>query len=466
MLKVFGQCYEIRERLKSLGCVWDAQAHCWFAPDDRHAQAQTLADAENRREWLVYCGTLVWVKGELTPTIWNASLRAASLKIPAAECYALCEARVRGAGAAVKPARIERDVRRAYESIGDPLDAVWRPDAKAEKQAKPVFRNEELAHVAGSLAGEVDLGWLADRSPVDPFTVTPHDYLSALYEPGERVVVFDVFESQGTWLWGKDEGGGLRAERRKRENAEHPTPNSENGKWQDNFERSEVDWDRWYDRTKAPELRAGREFDARGPEGIWYLCNPVDGVFRKMEENDREGRPKWSRRFEKCVTSYRNIVLESDKAAARDWVAMVVQMPLRISAIYTSGGKSVHVLVRLDAKTKVQWDGWREEIMPILVTLGADRMSMSGVRLTRLPQCRRGGEMQKLLYLNPSPDMTPIASRCVLRDATGPWVNWAQSLVQTHPEDRDPEEVERCLAGLDFYASMPAVAAWRKELRR
>jgi hypothetical protein len=33
---------------------------------------------------------------------------------------------------------------------------------------------------------------------------------------------------------------------------------------------------------------------------------------------------------------------------------------------------------------------------------------LSAVRLTRLPQAKRGTQPQRLLYLNPQPDITPI----------------------------------------------------------
>jgi hypothetical protein len=49
----------------------------------------------------------------------------------------------------------------------------------------------------------------------------------------------------------------------------------------------------------------------------------------------------------------------------------------------------------------------------MLVTLGADRKAISAVRLTRLPGCERAEKrsVQTLLYLNGSPDLTPIADR-------------------------------------------------------
>jgi hypothetical protein len=56
---------------------------------------------------------------------------------------------------------------------------------------------------------------------------------------------------------------------------------------------------------------------------------------------------------------------------------------------------------------------------PILVTLGADPKSLSAVRLTRLPGCRRGDQLQKLLYLNPAPRPKPICTLDRQRDCIG-----------------------------------------------
>jgi len=216
-----------------------------------------------------------------------------------------------------------------------------------------------------------------------------------------------------------------------------------------------------YEKTAVPFEDRGNDFDGRGSQGIWYLCNPVSGEWRWMEDVASGDDPHWSRRFHECVTSWRYLVLESDKARAKDWVAMAVQLPLRIAAIYTSGGKSVHVLVRVDAKSKMQWDEWIDEIKPIVITLGADVGCMSAVRLTRLPACFRAekGQPQKLLYLNPAPDMTPIASRAVVREPLRPWLDLAESILRTEPEELDDEQVARCRRVLEFYSAVPEAAA-------
>ena len=150
------------------------------------------------------------------------------------------------------------------------------------------------------------------------------------------------------------------------------------------------------------------------------LINPVDGAFGP-NENGRQ-----SRRSAANITSWRYLLIESDNAEFTDWLAALVQMPLPISAIYTSGGRSTHALIRVDAESKAHWDIITADLKPALMVLGADSGAMTAVRLSRLPCCERlgrtdrhgvynrfsdGPRLQRLLYLNPAPDSTPVCER-------------------------------------------------------
>jgi hypothetical protein len=160
---------------------------------------------------------------------------------------------------------------------------------------------------------------------------------------------------------------------------------------------------------RVPEvIRQGGRFDL----GIWFLCNPVDGRWHHNPRDDRQ-----SCRSEESITSFRYAVLESDAARANLWLAFVVQLPLRIAAIYTSGSRSIHCLIRLDATNKAHWD---EQIAPLkrpLKLLGADSAALSAVRLTRLPGCVRPETkgFQELLYLCPDPQDVRLMDLPVLR---------------------------------------------------
>jgi hypothetical protein len=88
----------------------------------------------------------------------------------------------------------------------------------------------------------------------------------------------------------------------------------------------------------------------------------------------------------------------------------MARLPLPIAAVYESGGKSVHALLKIEAATADEWRQAVEKIRIPLVMLGADEAAMTAVRLSRLPQCyrREKGKWQRLLYLNGAPDGTPI----------------------------------------------------------
>ena len=127
-----------------------------------------------------------------------------------------------------------------------------------------------------------------------------------------------------------------------------------------------------------------------------------------ISEHNPTGR---SRRAEENLTDFRHLLIESDEVDPGLWLAALVQLPLPILSIVESGKRSIHALVRTDCHTPGQWEAlvdnkWK----PRLIRLGACQSSTSAVRLTRLPCCRRECENaeQKLLFLNPAPDFTPI----------------------------------------------------------
>ena len=227
--------------------------------------------------------------------------------------------------------------------------------------AKPVFRPMVLRRVAAKLDGVADVcPFLAGLSPVPVDSQDSASVLHLLYPKGsgERVLIFSDMRSQGQMLWEADKG----------------------------------------DRVQDRELPAG-------PEGVWFLPQPVDGEFHP---NPRLGG-KRSRRSEESVVSWRYAVLESDEADPDEWLRCVVQMPLRIACICESGRRSIHALVRIDAASKRDWDARVGVMKRALITLGADAGALSAVRLTRLPQSQRGGRLQRLLYLAPAPGGKPIA---------------------------------------------------------
>lgn len=287
-----------------------------------------------------------------------------------------------------------------------------------EVRKKVEFDAAQLAKVAAEWRDRADLVFLANRSAADPATVTPVDFLKLLYAPGEQVLVFTDFYSQGQYVWPGE------------------TPAN------------------------------------TGRLGVWFLPAPVDGKYHPNPRSlDKEtGEARMSRRSEESVTSYRYLLLESDKASVRDWLGFIVQVPLRIEALYTSGGRSIHALVRVDCRTKGEWEERKKSLMPFLmgcVMVGGDRGVLSGVRLSRLPGCYREGaedddgrytrfrrpKLQKLLYVRPGAEERPICEMPPRRDVVAEWCARARLAVDGYD---DPAAVR---GGLEYYANVSASCA-------
>lgn len=221
---------------------------------------------------------------------------------------------------------------------------------------KLTFEPRKLELVAKRVPVEIEDNWLAERSPIDPGTVSPGDFLSMLYREGETVAIVTADNNGApsvlSWLWQHGE-----------------------------------------------ELE---DLTSNQASGVWFQTNPVDGV-------DHECEDRRSYRCEAAVTAWRYGVLECDHADYDSlWRKVLVQLPLSIVAIYTSGGRSTHALYRLPNKvtTKPEFDhfvrGPGKSIKNQLVPLGADPNVFRGVQLSRLPACYRGDRLQRLLYLNPN----------------------------------------------------------------
>lgn len=330
-------------------------------------------------------------------------------------------------------------------------DNEWRPSTaqrrdlgiptESEVREKIDFELEKLQRIAAPWRDRANLVFLANRSLHDPATVDAGAFLKLLYAPGERVLCFTNEYTQGDAVW-----------------PDEPPP-------------------------------------VEGRVGVWYLPQPVTGEYLPNPEGKPGPNgepPKPSRRIGKCVTAWRYLVLESDKAPVRDWLGFIVQAPLRVEAIYTSGSRSIHVLVRIDGKTYEDWHAKKNAIMPFLVAcimMGGDKNTFgTGVRLSRLPGCLRHGKMvpqmiggeplmqngrpvkrweryktpgeQKLLYFRPGATTRPICELPPERDVEKVWTARAGFAIDGYEDN-----LAECRRGLRYYANVsPACAAALREL--
>jgi hypothetical protein len=229
------------------------------------------------------------------------------------------------------------------------------------------FDLESLQEFAADAPADISDEFFIARSkyPVDR---SPLFALSKLYEPGERILIFDKYKSQGQFMW------------------------QHRGEKCDFFFPGRFTYNRSGD-----------------GDGVWFLSGPLDG---RYHPNPRTGN-KASRRSEEPITRYPYIVLENDEAPRELWLRALALLPLLFVMITDSGGSSVHALVKSYATTKDQWEENVSEISSLVTILGAVPGALTAVRLTRLPNCWRRSKQreQRLLYLNDDADDTPLIER-------------------------------------------------------
>lgn len=262
-----------------------------------------------------------------------------------------------------------------------------KPQAKRSKVSDLYDERKLCEAVAG--VQDVSPEWFMARSPLDPRKVMPGEFLNAIFDEGERGLVFTNFYSQGEFAWEVGRGGFRLA-----------------------------------DEPGVRAVKSALPVDG-GRDGVWFLSNPVS---MQWVPNPRKGGEK-SRRIKECVTSWKYLVLESDVAkelrkegkieqalrVEMMWLKYLASFPDSIRAIYSSAGGSWHALVAvyrdswagmdglLKGNPKGKTQGERMGAKAVWSVYGADPGALTPVRLTRLPGCKRGGKEQRLIYLNPHP---------------------------------------------------------------
>jgi hypothetical protein len=215
---------------------------------------------------------------------------------------------------------IEQAIAKAYSQ------SITNGNSKKQTdEPKPQYNPAKLERIANRIDFDITPEWLEERSAAR-IDIQPAAFLHMLYREGAKV-----------WI------GTRKKERRGRT-------------WTNDSDE---------DFGRLDRLREGNE-------GVWFLSNPVTGEAVEGVGEVNEFYPKGeSWRSEENVTSWRYLLIESDTAPERLWLRMLVQAPLAISAIYTSGGDSIHALVRVDKSSKEEWDQFKNSIKKELIELGA-----------------------------------------------------------------------------------------------
>lgn len=283
---------------------------------------------------------------------------------------------------AVEVEEFNRELRKRIwlaENGGSETWSVWgsgvAPEPRVQSGKKDWGVDRERVKDFTRGVPEIDAEYLRRRSPVDVGGVSPLEFLRVLYREGERVLIFLDQRSQGEFVaWHR-------------------------GAAMDSYRLSQT---QGVKATRSPLPKGG-------DEGVWFLTNPVSAQWAINPNSTKGGgEAKWSRRCEATVTAWRFFVLESDELEAGEWLRVVSALRLPIAALYTSGGRSIHALVRCEVPSKAHWDEVRNALRPLVCPLGADPAALSAVRLSRLPGCLRGKRMQELLWLAEEPTEWPL----------------------------------------------------------
>lgn len=246
-------------------------------------------------------------------------------------------------------------------------------------ESKAVYDPDYLRNFTEQLTDDIDDQYLELRGEFTCWNRSPAGSLHKIFRARESVWVTDNNHSRGGWIW--THGGAVQ-------------------------NLAELD-----------HLHIGHQ-------SVWFLSNPIDGQPHHVERLASEYNPVGiSFRCTECITDWRHVVLETDKAPAELWLKALCLLELPIVAIYHSGGRGPHALANLGAPTVEEWHRRLAPHREHLIRLGADENAMTPVRLTRLPNCIRAqtGNLQQLLYLTPNADSTPIAKRPVREDPLAVW---------------------------------------------
>jgi len=145
-----------------------------------------------------------------------------------------------------------------------------------------------------------------------------------------------------------------------------------------------VQWCEWFLAKGIPQ----------GEAGAWFRMNPVAEV-----GSGDDGAPT-----NDDVTQHRFVLVESDVLPLELQLAFYARLKLPIALIESSGGKSIHAWVAVNARDRATYEAMAVKLMDALAPFGIDKGNRNPSRLSRLPGAHRkikaqDGGIQRLLYL-------------------------------------------------------------------
>lgn len=122
------------------------------------------------------------------------------------------------------------------------------------------------------------------------------------------------------------------------------------------------------------------------PAGMWICINPTDGKGRTIKNIEK----KW-----------RHVLVESDEMDPKKQLDFLKNSGLPISAIYSSGSRSIHAAVCVNASNQEQYKARSAKVFEWCESQGfkIDKATKNTNQLTRFPGFYRGDQLQTLFYV-------------------------------------------------------------------
>lgn len=100
------------------------------------------------------------------------------------------------------------------------------------------------------------------------------------------------------------------------------------------------------------------------------------------------------------VTAYRHCLLEFDEISIQEQWNLIQQSRIPAAAVISSGGRSIHAWVKVDAKDRAEYDQRVKLLYAHFAEYKPDEKNKNPSRFSRLPNCVRFDRRQELLALN------------------------------------------------------------------
>lgn len=138
--------------------------------------------------------------------------------------------------------------------------------------------------------------------------------------------------------------------------------------------------------------------------GIGRL-NPEAGAHIRINPLNGQGQS------DDHVTAFRNTLIECDDLPMEEQIRKIESLNLPVRAIITSGKRSIHAIVAVDADSIEQYRDRVEKTYQICENAGliVDRANRNPSRYSRMPGIMRNGKRQSLIKANKNPE---------------PWLKW------------------------------------------